>query len=50
MFRFVKPARLATFRRWVTELVDQLSDAGHVELMSECAQPLPAHLIMRIPA
>jgi cytochrome P450 len=52
MFRFVKPARLASFRPWITELVDQLIDGfidrGQVELMTELAYPLPTQVIIRI--
>jgi cytochrome P450 len=52
MFRFVKPARLASFRPWIAELVDQLIDGfidtGRVELMAELAYPLPTQVIIRI--
>ena len=52
MFRFLKPARIASYRPMIEEITDQLIDGfidnGRVELMHEFAYLLPTHLIIRI--
>ncbi|MGD9990179.1 cytochrome P450 [Pseudonocardia sp.] len=52
MFRFLKPARLRTYRPWIEDIVDELIDGfideGRVEFMHEFAYQLPTRLIIRI--
>jgi cytochrome P450 len=52
MFRILKPARLASYRPWIEEIVDELIDGfidrGEVEFMHEFAYRVPTHLILRI--
>jgi cytochrome P450 len=52
MFRFLKPARLESYRPMIEEITDRLIDdfidSGQVELMHGFAYQLPTHLIIRI--
>lgn len=52
MFRFLKPARLNSYRPWIEETIDELIDRfiddGEVEFMHNFAYLLPTYMIMRI--